>query len=93
MKHEAIAEACVIGVPDPKWSERPFAAVVKKPDQSVEPEDLRGFLRDFAARGLISKFAVPEHVVFLDAMPRTSVGKLDKKVLRAWYADGTILQC
>ena len=92
MRHEAVAEACVIGVPDPKWSERPFAAIVIKPEQSVEPEDLRDFLRDFAARGLISKFAVPERVVFLETIPKTSVGKQDKKALRACYADPAIPQ-
>jgi fatty-acyl-CoA synthase len=92
MKHEAVAKACVIGVPDSKWSERPFAAVVIKPEQSVEPEDLKVFLRDFAARGLISKFAVPEQVVLLEAIPKTSVGKQDKKALRTWYADRTIPQ-
>jgi fatty-acyl-CoA synthase len=85
LKHEAIADAAVIGVPDPKWSERPLAVIVLQPDKTVTTEELRDFLRDFAERGLISKYAIPEQIHVLDALPKTSVGKQDKKTLREWY--------
>jgi fatty-acyl-CoA synthase len=85
LKHPGVAEAAVIGVPDPKWTERPLALVVKKPGQEVSDADIKAQLHDFAARGVISKYGVPERVVFVDALPKTSVGKLDKKVLREQY--------
>jgi fatty-acyl-CoA synthase len=86
LKHDAVAEAAVIGVPDKKWSERPLAIVVIKPGKHVTQADIRTHLRDFASRGLISAYAVPEQVVFIEALPKTSVGKIDKKVLREKYA-------
>ena len=76
----------MIGVPDPKWTERPLAVVVAKPGQQVDEASIKAHLQDFAAKGLISKYGVPERVVFVDALPKTSVGKLDKKVLRQTYA-------
>jgi fatty-acyl-CoA synthase len=85
LNHEAIAEAAVVGVPDPKWSERPLAVIALKADKTLAADELRDFLRSFAERGLISKYAVPEQIHVLDALPKTSVGKQDKKALRAWY--------
>jgi fatty-acyl-CoA synthase len=85
LKHEAIADAAVIGVPDPKWSERPLAVIALQPNKTVTAEELREFLRGFAERGLISKYAIPEQIHVLDALPKTSVGKQDKKMLREWY--------
>jgi fatty-acyl-CoA synthase len=80
-----IAEAAVVGMPDDKWGERPVALVVAKPGTSGAPTEdvIRRHVSEFAGKGTISKYAVPDRVYFVDAIPKTSVGKLDKKVIRA----------
>ncbi len=85
MAHDAVVEAAVVGIPDEKWDERPLASVVVKEGASVTVEELREFLaKDFA------KWQLPDAWAFIDEVPRTSVGKFDKKVIRKWYADGEI---
>ena len=59
--------------------------VVRKDGQEVSEADVKTLLQDFAAKGIISKYGVPDRVVFVDVLPKTSVGKLDKKVMRAQY--------
>jgi fatty-acyl-CoA synthase len=81
--HPAVADAAVVGVPDERWAERPLAAVVLKQGKSATPEELREFLAPKVAR-----WWLPERWVFVDELPKTSVGKLDKKVIRAEYAAG-----
>jgi fatty-acyl-CoA synthase len=85
MAHPAVLEAAVIGVPDDKWAERPLACVVRKNGAQVSAAELCAFLSERVAR-----FWVPERVAFIAAVPRTSVGKFDKKVLRADYAAGKL---
>jgi fatty-acyl-CoA synthase len=85
LRHPGVAEVGVIGVPDPKWIERPLALLVVKPGQEVSEAHIRAELLSFAAKGFIPRYAVPDRIVFLDALPKTSVGKLDKKVLRERY--------
>ena len=87
LKHPEVVEAAVIGVPDPKWTERPLAVVVVEPGQPVSEAEIKAHLHDFAAQGVISKYGVPDRVVFVDALPKTSVGKLDKKILRQKYPE------
>jgi fatty-acyl-CoA synthase len=82
MSHPAVAEAAVIGVPHPRWQERPLAAVVLKPGESATKEDLLEFL---APR--VAKWWLPDDVVFIDEVPKTSVGKFSKKDLRTRFAD------
>src|SRR4029450_7475734 len=77
-----IAEAAVVGVPDEKWGERPVAFVVRKPEPDASEEAIRRHVQQYAERGTISRYAVPDRVYFVDAIPKTSVGKLDKKVIR-----------
>ncbi len=79
MGHPKVLEACVVGIPHPKWSERPLACVVPKPDfvGQVTKEEILDYLRPRVAR-----WWLPDDVVFIDAVPKTSVGKFDKKVLR-----------
>ncbi|GAC1650308.1 MAG: long-chain fatty acid--CoA ligase [Ktedonobacteraceae bacterium] len=82
MGHPKVLEACVIGIPHPRWSERPLACVVAKPNYAgqVTKEEILDFLRPQVAR-----WWLPDDVVFIDAVPKTSVGKFDKKVLRSRY--------
>ena len=84
--HPAVAECGVIGVTDAKWGERPLAIVVAKPGARVEPDDIRKHLQASADSGVIPKYAVPERVLIVDSIARTSVGKIDKKKLRQQYA-------
>jgi acyl-CoA synthetase (AMP-forming)/AMP-acid ligase II len=81
--HPAVAEAAVVGVADAKWDERPLAVVVLKQGADASPEDLRTFLD-----GKVAHWWLPERWTFLDELPKTSVGKQDKKLLRQMYADG-----
>jgi fatty-acyl-CoA synthase len=85
MAHPAVLEACVIGVPDPRWDERPLAAVVLRESATATVEELREFLA-----GKVAGWQVPERWAFVEAVPKTSVGKFDKKVVRAQYADGAL---
>lgn len=79
----SVAEAAVIGVPDGKWGERPVAFVVAAGDHVPDAELLRQGLMCHVDAGHLSRYAVPERVLVLDGLPRTSVGKIDKKALRA----------
>jgi fatty-acyl-CoA synthase len=82
MGHPKVLEAAVIAVPHPKWVERPLACVVPKPGVSIDPAEIVDYLRDKLAR-----WALPDEVVLIDAVPKTSVGKFDKKVLRERFRD------
>ncbi len=84
-RHSSIYEVAVIGIPDPRWEERPLVLVVPHPGATVTPEELREFIRPQVAR-----FAMPEYFATLSELPRTSVGKIDKKELRRRYAAGQI---
>jgi fatty-acyl-CoA synthase len=88
LKHPAVAETAVIGIPDPKWGERPLALVVLKRDQAgqVDEAAICNWLTDFADKGIISKWGIPNRVLFVEAIPKTSVGKLNKKAMREQYA-------
>jgi fatty-acyl-CoA synthase len=85
MGHPAVAEASVIGVPDEKWGERPLASIVVRDGEKVEVDELRAFLSD-----KVAAWQLPERWAFIEEVPKTSVGKFDKKVLRKQYADGAL---
>ncbi|WP_020172834.1 long-chain fatty acid--CoA ligase [Gordonia polyisoprenivorans] len=83
MGHPDVIEAAVIGVPDPKWDERPLVAVVLREGSDATPDSLREFLSD-----KVAKWQLPENWTVINEVPKTSVGKFDKKRLRSQYHDG-----
>ncbi|MFI7320479.1 long-chain fatty acid--CoA ligase [Streptomyces venezuelae] len=85
MSHPDVAEAAVVAVPDDKWGERPLATVVLREGATADYASLRDFLA-----GRIAKWQLPERWTIIPAVPKTSVGKFDKKVLRRQYADGEL---
>jgi acyl-CoA synthetase (AMP-forming)/AMP-acid ligase II len=85
MAHPDVLEAAVVGIPDEKWQERPLASIVLREGATVKLAELREFLA-----GSVAKWQLPDAWTFIDAVPRTSVGKFDKKVIRKWYADGDL---
>src|SRR3954468_482397 len=85
MAHPKVAEAAVIARPDDRWGERPLACVVPVEGETCEPDELRAHLLDHVA-----KWWVPEQVAFIDEVPKTSVGKFDKKVLRKRLEEGKL---
>ena len=87
-KHPAVAEAAVIGIPDSRWGERPVALVVLKRDyaEPIDEAAIRNWLQDFADKGIISKWGIPDRVLLVESIPKTSVGKLNKKAMREQYA-------
>ncbi|MEU1119040.1 MULTISPECIES: long-chain fatty acid--CoA ligase [unclassified Streptomyces] len=85
MSHPDVAEAAVVAVPDEKWGERPLATVVLKENATADYAALRDFLA-----GSVAKWQLPERWAVIPAVPKTSVGKFDKKVLRRQYAAGEL---
>jgi fatty-acyl-CoA synthase len=85
MAHPKVLEACVVGVPHPKWQERPVGYVVPRPEyrDDISAEEILLHLSD-----KVMKFWIPDEIRFIDEVPKTSVGKFDKKALRARPADG-----
>ena len=82
MAHPAVAEAAVVAMPDEKWGERPFAAIVAKPGETVTADELRDHLRP-----RVAKWWLPDEFEFVDEIPKTSVGKFKKSALRERFAD------
>ena len=85
MGHPAVFEAAVIAVPDEKWQERPMACVVLRPGMSATAEELQSYLSE-----RVAKWWLPERWTFIESVPKTSVGKFDKKVLRSQYGDNEL---
>ncbi|MBW2624488.1 MAG: hypothetical protein JRD68_16385, partial [Deltaproteobacteria bacterium] len=91
------SEAAVVGVDDERWGERPLAQVVPKPEfaGTVTEDDIKAFLQGFAAKGQISKWAIPDRIskwaipdriYIVDEIAKTSVGKINKKEIKTQYS-------
>lgn len=85
MAHPDVMEAAVVGVPDDRWDERPLACIVPRAGAEVDPAEVKAWLE---AR--VVKWWLPERWTIVDEVPKTSVGKFDKKVLRARYGEGDL---
>ena len=88
--HSAVQEAAAIGIPDSKWGERPMLLVVLTPpfrNDGITPEVLKTHMKHCAEQGKIPKYAIPDQYIITHEIPKTSVGKVDKKQLRALYVD------
>jgi fatty-acyl-CoA synthase len=81
-----VQESAVIGIPDERWGERPLACVVLRPGAQAQAADLADFLRTAG----VARWQVPENWAFVAEIPKTAVGKFDKKVLRARDAAGDL---
>ncbi|EMT5434709.1 fatty acid--CoA ligase [Stenotrophomonas sp. GD03701] len=87
--HPAVSEVAVIGIADTKWGERPLPLVVRKPGKHVAEAEIIELVAARSRAGDISRYAIPERVNFVDAIERTSVGKINKKKLRGLHDPAT----
>ncbi|WP_397449774.1 fatty acid--CoA ligase [Pseudomonas sp. NA-150] len=81
-RHPGVREVAVVGIADPQWGERPFALLVVREGHSIEAKDLKEHLKPFVEQGHINKWAIPCQIAVVTEIPKTSVGKLDKKRIR-----------
>ena len=87
-QHEAVLESAAIGIPDKKWGERPMMIITLKPGYrgKISAEDFKAYMLEFAKQGKLPKYGVPDRYEFVESIAKTSVGKLDKKVLRKQFS-------
>lgn len=85
MSHPAVLEAAVIAKPDERWTERPLPCVVVDPGESITPEALNAHIQPFFA-----KWQLPDEYAYIAEVPKTGVGKFDKKLLRKLLSDGRL---
>lgn len=92
-RHPAVREVAVVGIPDPQWGERPFALLVVREGHAIEAKELKEHLKPFVEQGHLSKWAIPSQIALVTEIPKTSVGKLDKKRIRLditeWQANNS----
>lgn len=81
-RHPAVREVAVVGIADPQWGERPFALLVLREGQAIDAKALKEHLKPFVEQGHINKWAIPSQIAIVTEVPKTSVGKLDKKRIR-----------
>jgi fatty-acyl-CoA synthase len=92
-RHASVREVAVVGVADPQWGERPFALLVLHEGKGLDAKGLKEHLKPFVEQGTINKWAIPTQIALVTEIPKTSVGKLDKKRIRIeiaeWQAAGS----
>ena len=92
-RHPAVREVAVVGIPDPQWGERPFALLVIREGHVIGARELKEHLKPFVELGHLSKWAIPSQIALVTEIPKTSVGKLDKKRIRIdiieWQANNS----
>lgn len=81
-QHSDVGEVAVVGVPDEQWDERPYAMIVAKPDSALDAASIQQHLTQYVESGQINKWAIPEQIAIVDEIPKTSVGKINKKLIR-----------
>jgi fatty-acyl-CoA synthase len=81
-QHTAVAAAAVVGIADEQWGERPLALVVPVAGKDISQAEMEEHLQQFVASGLINKWAIPKQIRIVDDIPKTSVGKINKKLIR-----------
>jgi len=86
---DGVSEVAAFGVPDPQWGERPMLVIVRAAEPELSVNEIQDVIRAQVDSGRLSKWAVPERVEFVDSLPKTSVGKMDKKVMRARYGNNS----
>ncbi|KQQ50786.1 long-chain fatty acid--CoA ligase [Pseudomonas sp. Leaf127] len=94
-RHAAVREVAVVGIPDAQWGERPFALVVAHEGQHFDAATLKEHLTPFVEQGHLNKWAIPQQIAVVPEIPKTSVGKLDKKRMRVdiaeWQSSNSVL--
>ena len=84
---DGVAEVAAFGIPDQQWGERPMLVIVQQKAAMLTINTVQDAIRKQVEQGRLSKWAIPERVEFVESLPKTSVGKMDKKVMRVMYAD------
>jgi fatty-acyl-CoA synthase len=84
---DGVSEVAAFAVPDSKWGERPMLVIVRAAESALSVNEIQNAIREQVDNGRLSKWAIPERVEFVDSLPKTSVGKMDKKVMRAMYGN------
>lgn len=88
--HPAVSEVAAIGIPDERWGERPMLLIVRT-DQAATAESIQELVQKHVDSGELSQWAIPDRIEFVDALAKTSVGKIDKKLLRQQYIEEKVL--
>ena len=83
--YPGVGEVAVIGLPDKKWGEKPLALIVKKPEIELGEKELIQYIREFIDKGILSKQVILLKVKFVESIDKTSVGKINKRLLREKY--------
>jgi len=84
---DGVGEVAVVGLPDERWGERPNALIVQKPGFDLTADGIRQTLRERIESGHLNKWYLPDHILFVTEVPKTSVGKIDKKRIRSEMKD------